>query len=138
MTSIFEPDEHLISLSSAALNQMIDDRGATVAGITGASGARALSTGNRAFMGMDRILLTPGSSFPLHTHEGDHLLYVLDGSGAVHIDGKDYKLAAGDSIFVPAAYPHGLRGPAAGSSLDIVAFSIPHHPVDSATRMKVV
>ncbi|MET7620105.1 cupin domain-containing protein [Streptomyces sp. NPDC005408] len=137
MSDLFDLALHLVDLSGADCKQVVDDHGIKVEGITGVSGARAISAAG-VTLGVDRIILDEHSSFPLHTHEGDHLLYVLGGTGAIHINGKEIPLESGQSIFVPAVYPHGLRGPLEGDALQIIAFSTPHHPVDSIERMTVV
>ncbi|MFF4804450.1 cupin domain-containing protein [Streptomyces sp. NPDC001351] len=137
MADLFDLAHHLIDLAAAEQKQVIDDIGVPVRGITGASGAAAVSAFGPT-MGLDLLELDSSSSFPLHVHEGDHLLYVLEGTGAIHIDGVDHWLRRGQSIFVPAVYPHGLRGPDSGERLRILSFSTPHHPIDSAERMTVV
>ncbi|MFD8212206.1 MULTISPECIES: cupin domain-containing protein [unclassified Streptomyces] len=137
MGNLFDVAQHLVDLAAAQQHQVIDDLGVDVTGIEGASGARAVSSLG-VTMGVDQLVLQPGSAFPPHIHEGDHLLYVLSGAGSVHIDGVDHLLRAGQSVFIPAVYEHGLRGPQEGGPLKIISFSTPHHPVDSAHRMTVI
>jgi mannose-6-phosphate isomerase-like protein (cupin superfamily) len=137
MSKLFDPGLHLIDISKAEYKQVVDDFHVVVEGIEGVSGASARSSLG-ATMGLDKLILHAGSVFPLHTHEGDHLLYVRAGAGVIHIDGVDYQLTEGQTIFIPAVYPHGLRGPASGDPLEVISFSIPHHPIDSSTRMTVV
>ena len=49
----------------------------------------------------------PGASAGKHTHPGEELGYVLEGTLQLEIDGEAPRtLKAGDSFFVPAGKPH--------------------------------
>jgi quercetin dioxygenase-like cupin family protein len=137
MLRTFHPQEHIQNLLAKPAVVMFDDLGQQINGVTGVPGAAGLTTGGTR-IGLDKIVMTAGSAFPLHVHDGDHLLYVLAGSGGIHVDGVDYELHAGDTIYVPADYPHGVLGPESGPPLCILAFGVPHHPIDSTTRMRLV
>lgn len=137
MEKIFRPDEHIKNLLDAVERTMYDDAGVKLSDITGVAGASATIL-DGLNLGVDRIVMNPGTAFPLHIHEGAHLLYVLNGNGGLHIDGKDYVLRTGDSIYVPADYPHGVQGPLDDRPLEFLAFGAPHHPIDSHTRMTLV
>ncbi|MCU7822137.1 cupin domain-containing protein [Kitasatospora sp. DSM 101779] len=137
MNQVFRPDEHILNVLDGARRTMYDDAGVRLDAITGVAGAGAVLPGGLP-IGVDRITMQPGTAFPLHVHEGAHLLYVLNGRGALHIDGRDYVLRTGDSIYVPAEYPHGVQGPIDDNPLDFLAFGVPHHPIDSHTRMVLV
>ncbi|CAM5604280.1 MULTISPECIES: cupin domain-containing protein [Streptomyces] len=137
MSLIFNPDEHIANLLESAERTMYDDMGVRLEDITGVAGASARIAGGLP-IGVDRIIMNPGSGFPLHIHEGAHLLYVLNGNGGLHIDGRDYALHTGDSIYVPAEYPHGIQGPLDDNPVEFLAFGVPHHPIDSHTRMTMV
>ncbi|WP_208608173.1 cupin domain-containing protein [Amycolatopsis pretoriensis] len=116
---------------------MYDDAGVELEDIFGVSGSRAEALPDLT-IGLDRIVMLPGTAFPLHVHPGAHLLYVLDGRGGLRVDGQDYVLERGDSIYVPADYPHGVQGPVDDRPLEFLAFGVPHHEVDSTTRMVLV
>jgi quercetin dioxygenase-like cupin family protein len=133
----FNHEEHIRNMASAPAVDMFDDLGRVLSGIVGVGGATGLMAGGMP-LGVDQIVMSAGSAFPLHVHEGDHLLYVLEGVGGLHVDGVDYVLREGDSIYVPADYPHGVRGPDSGPPVRILAFGVPHHPIDSTTRMRLV
>src|SRR6476619_1458540 len=53
-----------------------------------------------------RVELAPGVSFPKHTHPGEEIIYVLEGTFEYEIDGKISKVKAGDVLFVPAGAIH--------------------------------
>ena len=52
-----------------------------------------------------------GQSLSEHTAPFDALVYVLEGSGKVFIDGESNILGAGDIIMMPADVPHSIRAP---------------------------
>ncbi|WP_128378881.1 cupin domain-containing protein [Streptomyces cavernae] len=137
MKQRFSPDDHIQNLLDGVRRTMYDDAGVRLENITGVGGAQARILSDLS-IGIDRITMLPGTSFPLHVHEGAHLLYVLGGRGGLHIDGEDHVLVPGDSIYVPAEYPHGVQGPLDDEQLDFLAFGVPHHPIDSHTRMVLV
>jgi quercetin dioxygenase-like cupin family protein len=47
-----------------------------------------------------------GGSTPLHTHEWEHEVFVLSGSGQVHGDEGERPLSANDVVFVPPGEEH--------------------------------
>lgn len=50
-----------------------------------------------------------GQALSEHTAPFDALVQVLDGEATVAISGKPYRLAAGDSIVMPADRPHAVE-----------------------------
>lgn len=62
-------------------------------------------TGGSLTLFEDRV--EGGKTTPLHTHEHeDELLYVLEGSIAVHLDGERHELDPGGVAFAPRGAPH--------------------------------
>lgn len=51
------------------------------------------------------------SRAPLHTHTYEEVIYILDGSGVVHVDGGQQAIGPGTSIYLPAGAPHCLENP---------------------------
>src|SRR5215218_10310601 len=49
-----------------------------------------------------RVDFAPGASFPRHTHPGEEIIYVLEGTLEYEVAGKPVTLKAGDVLFVPA------------------------------------
>jgi quercetin dioxygenase-like cupin family protein len=135
----FVAGDHIRSLLAGAGVPLHDEAGAALPGIRGRIGAAAVAADGQE-IGVDLIEMQPGSAFPLHTHPGDHILYVQSGAGAVHVDGREHRVKAGDTIFIPAEYPHGVQGPPPGAAEPIVflAFGHPHKHVSATDRMKVV
>lgn len=48
----------------------------------------------------------PGAAIPLHTHNCEESVMVLEGEAIAEIDGETRALAAGDTTFIPAGVPH--------------------------------
>ncbi|MCC3769584.1 cupin domain-containing protein [Streptomyces sp. UNOC14_S4] len=134
----FDPEKHIRHLGAEPVIGLLDPRGRVLPGISGTAGvAERIAAG--AEIGIDRIMMKPGSAFALHTHPGAHILYVLRARGIIHVDGTDYAMAEGDTVYVPAHYAHGVR--TLGDSrtpLEFLAFGVPHMPLDSSRRMSFV
>jgi quercetin dioxygenase-like cupin family protein len=135
----FVAEDHIRSLLAGEWVPLHDEAGAPLPGIRGRVGAAATAADGHE-IGVDLIEMQPGTAFPLHTHPGDHVLYVQSGAGCVHVDGTDHRVKPGDTIFIPAEYPHGVQGPPAGTVYPLVflAFGHPHKHVSASDRMKVV
>jgi quercetin dioxygenase-like cupin family protein len=90
-------------------------------------------------IGADLIEMQPGSAFPLHIHPGEHILYVIQGQGLVHVDGVDQRVKTGDTIFIPAEYPHAVKTiSTATEPFLILAVGYPHKHIDATDRMKII
>jgi len=50
--------------------------------------------------------IQPGGQTPLHTHEWEHQVYILDGKGTVWREGQDVPVKSGTAIFVPGSEKH--------------------------------
>jgi quercetin dioxygenase-like cupin family protein len=53
-----------------------------------------------------RVDFAPGYVAPMHTHPGEEIIYVIEGTLEYEIAGKKSKVKAGDVLFVPAETPH--------------------------------
>ena len=59
-----------------------------------------------------RVDLAPGVAFGKHTHPGEEIIYVLEGSLEYQVGDKPpVTLKAGDVLFIPANTPHSARNP---------------------------
>lgn len=53
------------------------------------------------------IEFAPGAAAPKHTHPGEELLYVLEGTVRIEVDGVPPRdLHAGDTFIIPSGVPH--------------------------------
>ncbi|TWV91991.1 cupin domain-containing protein [Chitinophaga pinensis] len=57
-----------------------------------------------------RIDFDPGAAFGMHTHPGEEIIYVLDGTLEYEVEGKKpVQLKAGDVLFIPTGVKHAAR-----------------------------
>jgi len=56
----------------------------------------------------------PGGHSPLHSHEGEHEVFILKGDGTVWKEGKEVPFTAGTAIFVPPNEKHQFINKGAG------------------------
>ncbi|MEU3397350.1 quercetin dioxygenase-like cupin family protein [Streptomyces filamentosus] len=138
MDTVFDPNKHVRNIYTSPEVKLLDSRHQVIPGILGTVGAGGLIEGGVP-IGADRIVMESGSRFDLHTHPGAHILFVLSSRGYIHIDGVDYEMGAGDTVFVPADYAHGVKTNLhVPEPLEILAFGVPHMPLESAERMTLV
>ena len=53
--------------------------------------------------------IEPGGNTPLHTHDWEHEVFILNGSGIVVDPSGDHDIKGGDVIFVPGKEEHQFR-----------------------------
>ena len=58
---------------------------------------------------MRRFTLAPGAEVPRHTNAVEHEQYVLAGEYVVGIGDEEHRVAAGDSLLIPAGTVHWYR-----------------------------
>ena len=56
-----------------------------------------------------RVDFDPGFVAPMHTHPGEEIIYVIEGTLEYEIGGKVSRVKGGDVLFVPAGTPHTAR-----------------------------
>lgn len=57
-----------------------------------------------------RVAFEPGAALGYHTHPGEEITYVLEGSVEYQVKGKpSVTLNAGDALFIPAGTVHAAR-----------------------------
>jgi quercetin dioxygenase-like cupin family protein len=56
-----------------------------------------------------RVDFAPGASFPRHTHPGEEIIYVIEGSLEYEVADKPITVNAGGVLFVPAGTVHAAR-----------------------------
>lgn len=60
------------------------------------------------------IEVPAGSVFPVHTHDAEQILIMLEGTEEHVVDGKVYHMKAGDVCVHPSNVPHGGLGTTTG------------------------
>jgi HTH-type transcriptional repressor of puuD len=48
----------------------------------------------------------PGTAIPLHTHNVEESVLILEGEATAVVDGESWNLTTGDATWVPAGVPH--------------------------------
>ncbi len=51
----------------------------------------------------------PGDAIPLHRHDVDEAVYVIEGEGEYRLGDAVEAVSTGDTVFIPAGVPHGTR-----------------------------
>ena len=67
-----------------------------------------------------RVEVDPGVALPTHTHPGEEIVYILEGTWEYQVEGQSVMtLKAGDVAFVPSGTKHGAKnvGSAKGSAV---------------------
>jgi quercetin dioxygenase-like cupin family protein len=55
---------------------------------------------------MSYSVIEPGKTSSHHIHPWEHEVYILEGSGVLVCDGKEYPVKAGDGMFIPGGVDH--------------------------------
>lgn len=55
---------------------------------------------------MTYSVIEPGQTSPHHIHPWEHEVYILEGSGVLVCDGKEYPVTAGDGMLIPGGVDH--------------------------------
>jgi len=53
-----------------------------------------------------RISFGPGQRLPEHTHDHEEVFHVVEGSLTTSLDGEESRIAAGDTVVIPAGVRH--------------------------------
>lgn len=92
------------NINSTALKpvEMAGVRGASMAVMVG----RADGAPNFA---LRQFRVEAGGFTPRHSHDYEHEVFIVEGSGTVLLEGSDRPIRAGDVIFVPAEEEHQFK-----------------------------
>jgi quercetin dioxygenase-like cupin family protein len=72
-----------------------------------------------------RVDLAPGVAFPKHTHPGEEIIYVLEGTLEYQIEDKPpVTLKAGDVLFIPAGTVHSARNPGTVTGSELATYIV--------------
>ena len=72
-----------------------------------------------------RVDFAPGAAFPRHTHPGEEIINVLEGSLEYQVDGKPpVTLKAGDVLFIPAGAVHAVRNVGNGNAAELATYVV--------------
>jgi quercetin dioxygenase-like cupin family protein len=71
-----------------------------------------------------RVDFDPGFVAPRHTHPGEEIIYVLEGTLEYQIDGKPSTVKPGDVLFVPAATVHSVKNIGSGNGAELATYVV--------------
>jgi quercetin dioxygenase-like cupin family protein len=72
-----------------------------------------------------RVDFAPGAAFGNHTHPGEEIAYVLEGSMEYQLEGKaPVTLKAGDGLFIPAGTKHTARNVGSGNASELATYFV--------------
>ena len=72
-----------------------------------------------------RIDFEPGAFFPKHTHPGEEIIYVLEGSLEYQVEGKPpVTLKAGNVLFIPAGTVHAAKNVGSDNAAELGTYVV--------------
>jgi quercetin dioxygenase-like cupin family protein len=72
-----------------------------------------------------RVELDPGVASPRHTHPGEEIIYVLEGSLEYEVEGKPTAtLKPGDVLFIPAGVVHAAKAVGSGKGVELATYVV--------------
>ena len=72
-----------------------------------------------------RVEIDPGVTSPRHTHFGEEIIYVLEGTLEYQVEGKPpVTLKAGDVLFVPAGTIHAAKNVGSGNAAELATYVV--------------
>jgi quercetin dioxygenase-like cupin family protein len=72
-----------------------------------------------------RVELAPGVSFPKHTHPGEEIIYVLEGTWEYTVEGKPpVTLNGGEVLFIPAGTIHSAKNVGSGNGAELATYVV--------------
>ena len=72
-----------------------------------------------------RVDIDPGVSLPMHSHPGEEIVYVLEGTWEFQVEGKTARtLKAGDVAFVPAGVNHAPKNIGSGTGSVLATYVV--------------
>jgi quercetin dioxygenase-like cupin family protein len=71
-----------------------------------------------------RVDFDPGYVAARHTHPGEEIIYVIEGTLEYDIGGKVVTVKAGDVLFVPAATPHTARNIGSTNGAELATYIV--------------
>ena len=69
-----------------------------------------------------RVDFAPGAAFPRHTHPGEEIINVLEGTLEYEVDGKPVTLKAGDVLFIPAGTIHAAKNVGSVNAAELATY----------------
>jgi quercetin dioxygenase-like cupin family protein len=72
-----------------------------------------------------RVDFAPGTAFPRHSHPGEEIAYVIEGSLEYQLEGKPpVTLEAGEVLFIPAGAIHAAKNVGRGNAAELATYIV--------------
>src|SRR6516225_7147803 len=72
-----------------------------------------------------RVDIDPGAAFPKHTHPGEEIIYVIEGTIEYEVEGEPpVTLKAGDVLFIPAGTIHAAKNIGHGNGAELATYVV--------------
>ncbi len=72
-----------------------------------------------------RVDFDPGYASPMHTHPGEEIIYVLEGTLEYTVEGKPpVTLKAGEVLFIPAGTVHAAKNVGSGNGAELATYVV--------------
>ena len=72
-----------------------------------------------------RVDFAPGAAFARHSHPGEEIAYVLEGSLEYQFDGKaPVTLKAGDALYIPAGTIHSAKNAGSSNGAELATYIV--------------
>ena len=72
-----------------------------------------------------RVDFDPGSAFPKHSHPGEEIIYVIEGTLEYDVDGKPpVTLKAGEVLFIPYGVIHSARNVGNDNAAELATYIV--------------
>lgn len=70
------------------------------------------------------IALAPGVTAPDHSHPGEEIIYVLQGTFEYRVAGKPIRLEPGGVLFIPAGTIHSAKNIGSGNAVELATYFV--------------
>jgi len=71
-----------------------------------------------------RVDFAPGTAFGQHTHPGEEIAYVLEGTLEYELEGKTITLQAGQSLYIPSGAVHAARNAGSRPAAELATYLV--------------
>lgn len=72
-----------------------------------------------------RVDIAPGVMFPRHSHPGEEIVYMIEGSLEYRLDGRPpVTLNTGDVLFIPAGAIHTVKNVGTGNGAELATYIV--------------
>ncbi len=72
-----------------------------------------------------RVDIAPGTAFGRHSHPGEEIVYVIEGSLEYEVEGRPpVTLKAGEVLFIPAGVIHAAKNVCSGNGAELATYVV--------------